>query len=155
MKQTLYIAHERSRPIFSLVWWLLTFLKTKSLSSICRLRKTFWAIWVNTALNGRELSGAIIETSVKTKTNERSLLLMVRTAGDNTLKTVQECELARDVWEKLPKRYARKTVTKKLTLLNILLKRRYKRRENIGIISQFSYHNAPDLQQCDRNWTIL
>lgn len=64
-----------------------------------------WVLKVKTDLRGSELIGVITKTSVETEVNEKVLSLIIRTLEEKPLQAVQDCELAKDVWEKLQERY--------------------------------------------------
>lgn len=71
-----------------------------------------WALRVRTRLRGKELISAITERSTERRINENKLSLKVPALGDNPLRAVQECELAKYLWEKLQEWYSGKIVIK-------------------------------------------
>lgn len=68
-------------------------------------------------LRGSELISTVTDKSVESNINEKTLFVIVPTLGKNPLRAVQECELAKGACDKLPERYAKKTVINKITLL--------------------------------------
>lgn len=55
---------------------------------------------------------------------------MISLLGDNPLRTVQDCELPKNLWDRLQERYEGRDISQ-LTLINSLLNMRYRRNQNM------------------------
>lgn len=98
------------------------------------------SIRVKEALRGKELIIAWAKKSVESNVNEQAIAFVIMRLGNNPLRSIQECETAMEVWEKLQVKYAGKTIINKISILNSLLNTKFQRCADTGNhISLFEY----------------
>lgn len=67
----------------------------------------------------------ISKKQVDPKLKQKALAVIIHLLGDNLLRAFQRFELAKEMWDRLRKRYSGRTVINKLALTNNLLKMTY------------------------------
>lgn len=72
------------------------------------------------------------EKSVESEKTEKALLVITLALGDNPLRSIEECQTAKEAWKNLQQRYAGKTMINKLGLLNNFLNKNFTQGTNMG-----------------------
>lgn len=85
---------------------------------------------VKTALKRRELGAALTVGRVYIQIDERATVIKGAVLGENSLRTILDCNTNKEVWTKLLCRYSGKEITNKLGLLKSLFSHRL-RKENV------------------------
>lgn len=81
---------------------------------------------LKTAVSGKDLPEAKIYLHLDSKINRKASSNWILLQAHNLHPAVPQCELAKDMWNRLQKRYEEKMVMNKLTLVNNLLNMKYK-----------------------------
>lgn len=71
-------------------------------------------------LRGKDIITALTQDTVERKTSQKVLTIIISALEDDPLRSIQECEIAKEAGNKLQQRYAGKTMIKTLGLLNNL-----------------------------------
>lgn len=90
-----------------------------------------WVLRVRSALNGNDFLKAITEKQVDAKIDQKAFALMIPPVGDNPRRGVQQCELAKDMWDRLQEGYVRRAFINELTLILHLFNMGYEQNQNM------------------------
>lgn len=80
-----------------------------------------WELHVNAALRGKDMVEPLKEGPVKKMTSEKALSVIILALGDGPLRSIGDCNMAKESSDKLQHRKACKTMLNKLIVLNSLL----------------------------------